>query len=1274
MVDTGSMITMITSSACTRLGLRESDIRDYSERVFSYSSHRIKTEGKVTLKVNFTQGNSMVHDFVVVPDKYMSTGILLGFDIISRKPFTWEPVTQNFVWNECIYKTCNNSLYTIGKVIVKSIKSTVNSLAKVDGDQFVHVSHKLKLKSGEIYWLKCKGERSKTYEVTSVPIKTIGKKIGLSKRCIVDTDQEGVGYIPICNTLRKELRLKTGTIVGCMSVINENEVLLMNRTGTDKVGTVAELSERIDSLGVKNMEVCTTHYYVLNNFYHSFPHDNQTPPTLNLTDAWECEVCSGQIGRDKVWFTRVDQVQTEGIQDIVNEMLPHEDSVEGENLSRSERLHELVKQLDLKHLDDEERLKLEKTLLEHVGLFILDDQEMGLINLPDSHITMLDGEPVRMPLYRHPEKAKVIIEEMIQSMLDKDIIENSYATYLSPIVLINKPNGSKRMCIDYRGVNQKIKIDIHPLPRLDELVDEVAGNKYYCTLDMKDAYYQCRLDEESRDITSFSDGKNLYRFKRLPFGLNVAPAIFTRVMQEVLRPLLKSGFVKNYLDDVIIFAPDYNTLLERLSLTFKRMGEMGLKLNVSKCHFSQTRIKFLGHLVSAKGVEVNPENVEGILKMASPKSTKEIRRFIGMCSFYRKFIPSFAKIAAPLTSLQSKIVKFIWTPECQQAFELLKLKLTSTPVLIKADLGKAFELHTDASDCHVGAVLMQREDDGLHPIGYFSKKLTRCERKYSVTDKEALGIVKAARFFHHYLWGKRFIINTDHQPLTTIFKKKTHSPRMSRYMLEMRDYNFDIIYRKGAVNYVPDALSRPNSKKVKVNVITDSSLISKFPGLTVEKIREEQRKDRRWKGVIGFCEGGKLPTKVPGNRTLSCFEMRDDILYLRREEFRRITFCLVIPETLRAVACSVVHNETHLGQHKSIRRAQQYFFWPRMWKDIINFVKSCKLCQQFKESGALVHQWQELPAIEDKGKRIAIDLIDMHSSSTGHRYCLTVMDHFSRFIRAYPIRNKSTQSVLKELKTDICVFGTPVRALMDNGSEFSSNEFREFCKKAGIHQVTCLPYHPRGNSVLERAHRTLKSVIAMLSKEHPNNWPKYLPEAIKILNESVHTSLGTSPFFVQYGYHPLRSIGTLELPDQSEDDVEETSTSQSIRDQIRETVKKQTDYYRGKANVSRGTDKLKIGDLAWIYQEFPLPGTAVKLNRKWIGPYKVTSVVGDGRAYELVNTLADGVVRRAAGKLKKYVPREEILDRIQEEFLTENEEENILPEVRLRRPPVRYSP
>ena len=1256
LVDTGSSATIITKSACERIGIREEDIKPYTSNLYSYSDTRITTVGCIELKVYFDKGEGLTHRFVVVPNRYMTTGVLLGFDLISRKPFTWEPVSQNFVWNEMMFKFQTNTLYTVGKV---TVRDKVSKLNIVDKGIPLQLKRKLKLKQGELIWLPFKGEEVKgNLEIIATTVKPIGRTLLLAKQLIVETDLEAIFHVPVYNSSLRDVCIPNGTIIGYYVQVPETDLTYMDRSGKMKVGSLKDiLSDQQNN----SLNLCPTHFHIITNSFQdvNVPHNT---PTLVQGKLGECDICDRP--------NKVNMVN----KDIVNDMLPHTDAegIQPTTMSKVEKLKKLVDQLDLKHLGSKDRLQLEETLVEHVELFILDDLDMGCIQVPDSHIAMEDNCPVRMPLYRHPEQAKEIIEEMIGNMLDKDIIENSCATYLSPIVLINKPNGSKRMCIDYRGVNKHIKMDIHPLPRLDELVDDVAGNKYYCTLDLKDAYYQCKLDEESRDITTFSDGKNLYRFKRLPFGLNVAPAIFTRVMQEVLRPLLKLGFVKNYLDDVIIFAHDYETLLQRLTLTFKRMAEMGLKLNVSKCHFAQRKIKFLGHIVSSKGVEVNPENVEGILKMEPPKSTREVRRFIGMCSFYRKFITNFSQIAAPLTTLQSKLVKFSWSPECQEAFEKLKDKLMSTPVLVKADLSKDFELHTDASNNHVGAVLMQREDEGLKPIGYFSKKLNRCEKKYCCTDKEALGIIKATRFFHHYLWGKQFSIITDHQPLTSVFKKKTHSPRMSRYMLEMRDYSFTIIYKRGATNYVPDALSRPSSKNPKVQVIQDRSHISKFPGLSPDRIKDAQRKDKRWKKVIDFCEGGRIPNRLPGNRTLNCFEMRDGLLYLRREEFRRFTLCLVIPESLRSVACSIIHNETHLGQHKSVRRAQQYFYWPRMWSDIVHFVRSCTVCQQFKESGALVQKWQELPTVEDKGKRIAIDLIDMHNSCTGHRYCLTVMDHFSRFLRVYPIRNKSAKLVLRELRKDMCMFGTPEVALMDNGSEFTSREFRTFVNQVGIKQVMCLPYHPRGNSVLERAHRTLKSVLSMLSREHPNFWPKHLPEAVKVLNESVHTSLGTSPFFVQFGYHPLRLVGTLVLPEDS--DEVDSENSKQIKAQIRETVKTQTDYYRNKANQSRGDDKLEVGDLAWIYKENHTPGTAVKMNRKWEGPYRVIQVIGEGRAYELVSTLSDLVVRRAAGKLKRYIPRFEILDEIEESFLTEMEEERILPEVRIRRPPVRYCP
>ena len=1248
MIDSGSSVSIITTKALNKLTFTE--VYSCNITLLDYSSNPIPTHGAVSLILFPDSHHPVQHDFLVVSSKYMKEDLLLGMDALSKGSVFIDYAQKKFKWNDFIlaieYGTTTN---------MRNLKVCVNP-RRLARD--VYVPCNITLFPGKVTELKVKAIPESLYEVKATRVKGFNQHLLLAKSFLLETQTDPWLMIPLFNPGQGKIKIKKGTKLGVMELISEPDITYRDSDGNE-LGDHHEVIRLLKDDGnveERTMTLCPTHKHV-------FCHDIPSFITLVTGEIWQCFLCCNK--RVQVNLVKENKID--------NAMIPQIEESNEEGLSRREKLVRLINQLDLSNINSKSKVKLENLITKHENLFILDKTEMGLIKVPDNHIELVDNTPIRMPLYRHPEKAKDIIQAMIQEMIDKDIIEPSYAAYLSPIVLINKPDGSKRMCIDYRAVNTKIKIDIHPLPRLDELIDDVSGHNYYCTLDLKDAYYQCLLDHESRDVTTFSDGKNLYRFKRLPFGLSVAPAIFTRVMQEVLRPLLKLGFIKNYLDDVIIYGPDIETLLYRLDLVFTRMAEKGLKLNVAKCNFCKRKIKFLGHYVSRNGIEVNPKSIEGIVKMNPPRTTKEVRRFIGMASFYRKFIPQFAKIAAPLTSLQSKKVQFTWNAECQQAFEELKNKLVQTPVLVKVDLNKPLELHTDASNFHVGAVLMQREEDGLHPVGYFSKKLNKCEQKYSVTDKEALSIVKATRFFHHFLWGIKFSIVTDHQPLTAIFKRKTHSPRMSRYMLEMREYNFEIQYKQGKHNLVPDMLSRPCGKRAKVHNIRTVPVLdsTNFPGLTPEKIKVEQRKDKIWAKVIKYCEGGSIPNRTPGNRTLSCFELIDGLLYVRREEFKRLTYCLVIPRSLKAVACSIAHDHTHLGQHKSVKRSQQYFYWPSQWKDIVQYVRSCKVCQQFKAEGALVYKWQELPPVEDKGKRIAVDLIDMHAGKGGFRYCLTVIDHFSRFLRVYPLRNKTTSLVLKALQKDLCVFGVPEVALMDNGSEFTSREFKGYCQKLGINQVLCLPYHPRGNSVLERAHRTLKSVLAMLSRDHPNNWPDRIPEAVKILNESVHTSLSTSPFFIQFGYHPSRKVGTLTLPEQEE---LEGQSRVDLKKQIKETLGKQTRKYRDHANATRRNDSLQENEMVWIYQENPLPGTAVKLNRKWIGPYKIVSVIDSGRAYEVQDMFDGSRVKRAAEKLKRYIEREEILNYVREDFLSPEEERVLLPDVRRRKPPVRYTP
>ncbi len=275
-------------------------------------------------------------------------------------------------------------------------------------------------------------------------------------------------------------------------------------------------------------------------------------------------------------------------------------------------------------------------------------------------------------------------------METRDIIEPSRAAYLSPIVHVTKPDGSRRMCLDYRRVNQHLPTDINPLPRLEELVETAVGHKYYATLDLKDAYFHVMLEEGSRDVTTFSDGVSLYWFKRLPFGISCSPAIFSRHMAQVLSPLIKQGSVKNHLDDVILFATDFETLLKRLDTLFEHLSRSGIKLNLSKCSFGQREVKFWGHIVSEAGCRPDPTNVKAVTDMKTPTTVKGVPRFLGMCGFYRKHMPKFAKVAAPLTNLTRKNVEFQWTENCQEAFERLKERLTVAPVLIRADINRPF--------------------------------------------------------------------------------------------------------------------------------------------------------------------------------------------------------------------------------------------------------------------------------------------------------------------------------------------------------------------------------------------------------------------------------------------------------------------------------------------------------------------------------------------------------------------------------------------------------
>ncbi|GFW01290.1 hypothetical protein TNCV_5029451 [Trichonephila clavipes] len=678
-------------------------------------------------------------------------------------------------------------------------------------------------------------------------------------------------------------------------------------------------------------------------------------------------------------------------------------------------------------LSDEQRNKLSELLRKFSGLFTKTDKSTAAKTNVKHRIFTGDHAPINQRAYRVSPTERRIIHEEVQKMLDEGIVQPSESPWSSPIVLVRKKDGSWRFCVDYRKLNSVTKKDVYPLPRIDDTLDCLKGAMFFSSMDLRSGYWQIEIDEADREKTAFITPEGLYEFKVMPFGLCNAPATFERMMDNLLRHF-KWTMCLCYLDDIIVFSETFEDHLIRLRLVLKCLQEAGLKLNSKKCLFAAQEVKILGHLVSSNGVRPDPDKIKAVRNFPTPKNIHDIRSFLGLCSYFRRFIKGFCYLAEPLQSLLKSGVEFHWGPEEVEAFNSLKKALTSDPVLGMYDERASTEIHTDASGYGIGAVLVQIQNNVEKVIAYASRTLTKAEKNYSTTERECLAIVWATNKFRPYIFGKHFTVVTDHHSLCWLMNLKDPSGRLARWALRLQEHDFDVKYKTGKKHSDADALSR--------NPVEEETETSdKFLAVTTSmNLAMEQKKDQDLAKL-------KLLSNSSKNEE---FRFIDGILCRKNFDPDGKLWLPVIPKHLRADILRHFHDAPtagHLGFAKTYDRIRKRFYWPGMYRNVVRYVMHCRECQRRKSvpqrpPGRLV----PIPPAIAPFHRIGIDLLGRFPKSAhGNKWIIVCTDYSTRYAITKALPTAEVDEIAKFLLEEIVLrHGAPRVIITDRGAVFRS--------------------------------------------------------------------------------------------------------------------------------------------------------------------------------------------------------------------------------------------
>ncbi|UYV72153.1 hypothetical protein LAZ67_9001970 [Cordylochernes scorpioides] len=848
------------------------------------------------------------------------------------------------------------------------------------------------------------------------------------------------------------------------------------------------------------------------------------------------------------------------------------------------------------NLSPKEQKELKQVLERYGDLF---SSRLGRTNLAKHRIDTEDAKPIKHKPYRVSAKERDIIKEQIDEMLTEGIIRPSSSPWSFPVILVKKRDGKYRFCVDYRKLNNVTVKDVYPIPRIDEVMDTLQGSTHFSAIDLRSGYWQVEVEERDKEKTAFTTAHGLYEFNVMPFGLCNAPATFERNMENMLGNL-RWQICLCYLDDVIIYSPDFPTHLKRLEAVFRCFRESNLRLNDKKCRFAFEELEILGYITSKHGIKPAEHNIKAVRNFPRPKKVKEVQSFLGMCSYYRKFIKDFSKIADPLTNLIKKSVSFTWTERQEKAFQTLKTALLSPPILGHFNPNAPTYVHTDASNIGIGATLVQDIGGEEKVISYLSRTLSKAEQNYSTTEKECLAVVWSMSKLRPYLYGRHFKIVTDHHALCWLKNLKDPTGRLARWALKIQEYDFDIIHKSGKKHLDADGLSR--------GPLPETDWDEDFERLFLNQITDEEDK---------FIESVKKNLNGSRRSIAQNFKEEDGCLFKKNPNPEGRAWLLVVPENKKREIMKEYHNHMsngHLGVARTMYRIKSKYFWPSMLKDVSEFVKTCHLCQSRKGSNQLPSGLlQPIPPANFPFERIGIDFVGpLPSTKNRKKWIIVLSDYYTRYAETRAVSEATVKEVSKFLVEDIFLrHGAPQYLISDRGSQFTSNLMKEVMKTCKIKHCFTTSYHPQTNGLTERLNRTLINMLSMYVNTDQKNWDEILPFITHAYNTTIQETTGYSPFFLMFGREPTSLLDDRNISvDIDKDDYDEyikhhlDKINRTRKLVINNTIKTQE---RMKKNYDKKHTERSYepGELVAVWTPIRKIGKCEKLLRKYFGPYRI---------------------------------------------------------------------